>query len=319
MPPLAEIDGDLLEQLRFVAQAEKLCAGLALADADHRRLVSELGALSLPQRAAQDIERRDCFIAAAGREIPLRLYGKWGLSAAPSRLLLYFHGGGWMTGSLATHDLLCGHLAALTGYMVASVHYRRAPENPHPAAHEDCWAAARWLRRHAKILGCSDDMPMAIGGDSAGAHLALGCVMRALRDASPAFDRMLLFYPPLTPDAKTGSLREFRNGPGLTAEAMRHYWRTFSGGENADAEDALLFPLAWKRMAELPPSVIMTAEHDILRDEGEGFAQSLRDAGVPVSYTRATGMIHGFARMLTASPRAYAYVQQACRELLSIL
>lgn len=280
-----------------------------------RRRIGELVAQALPPAPETGLQRRDLQCPMpAGHAVPVRLYLPAG-SASPRRLMPYFHGGGWVVGDIASHDRLCAALAHETGYAVASVDYRRAPEHPYPAPLHDCWQAIAWLLRHAALWGGRPDAAIALGGDSAGAHLALGCAMMALQADGPEIDRMLLFYPPVLRDADTASMREFGDGPGLTRAAMRAFWQAYAGEPSRNADDPLLHLPLWPRPAELPPSVVMTAECDVLRDEGEAYARQLAQAGATVTLIRAEGMTHGFARMLTASRAAAAYVSKACEAL----
>lgn len=353
----AVIDPQLQQVLRQVAAIEADSPAWGLPEAERRRRVSELSAQCLPALRLPGMQRSDAYAGAPGREIPLRLYRSAGAPERP-RLMPYFHGGGWVVGSIATHDALCAELAERTGYLVASVHYRRAPENPHPAQHEDAWEAVAWLSRHADPLGADGRQPMALGGDSAGANVALGCALRAQRESAGLVDRMLLLYPALDPDPqldidskpqpqagsmhggrsglqpdsrhgpRTGepsgaasaerSLQLYRDGPGLTQASMDYYWSAFLGGAAPEQADPLALPLRWPADLRLPPAVLVTAEIDLLRDEGEAYARRLAAAGVQVEHWRAAGMVHGFARMLTASAAARRHVRRACRELVKI-
>src|SRR5690606_9576981 len=139
-PQDAAVDPQLQQVLQQVAAIEAASRDWMLPEAERRRRVSELSARCLPVPRLRGMQRIDAYAAAAGREIPLRIYRSARTPPHP-RLMAYFHGGGWVVGSIATHDALCAELAERTGYLVASVHYRRAPENPHPAQHDDTWAA----------------------------------------------------------------------------------------------------------------------------------------------------------------------------------
>lgn len=314
------IDPHLLAVSAQLAEIEAQFAHAPLPDAERRRAISEEAAARVRAPRRRDVKVSDHFVGAPGREIPIRVYVS--KKASPStRILAYFHGGGWMVGSLNTHDTLCEALAAYTGYAVASVHYRRTPENPYPAPLDDCQAAILWLARHAHLWDARADT-IAAGGDSAGAHLAMACAVRAIQESAvpgtPAIDRLLLFYPPINTDANTDSCRLFGTGPGLTNAAMANYWQRLRGDATDTPDDPLLYPARWPDLAQMPPTVLYTASHDLLRDEGEAYAEQLRQAGVPVVQVRARGMIHGFARMLYASPTARRYVRRACEALRTI-
>ncbi|OZI29743.1 hypothetical protein CAL29_16570 [Bordetella genomosp. 10] len=308
-----------MQVLRRAAALESASHRWELPEAQRRRQASEQAAALLPKLAHRGLTRTDVYAVAAGREIPVRLYRPAAAAGRRAALMPYAHGGGWVVGSIATHDTLCAELAVRTGYVVASVHYRRAPEHRHPAQHDDLWDAVAWLLRHAAALGLDGDAPMALGGDSAGAHLALGCAYRALREAPGRYDRLLLFYPALDPAMSSGSARRHAEGPGLTRAAMRYYWEALLGGAAPRRSQRLALPLTWPRRGPaLPATVLVTAETDMLRDEGEDYARRLQAAGVRVAHWRAPGMVHGFARMLAASPAARRQVRRACRALLDI-
>ena len=318
--PAPAIDADLRRVLKLAAEVEAESALWNLPEAERRRQASERAAAELPRVAARGVVRTDVYVTAPGREIPVRLY-RPARADAQARLPLmpYAHGGGWVVGSIATHDTLCAELAAHTGYLVASVHYRRAPEHPHPAQLDDLWDATAWLLRHAGALGIDEARPLALGGDSAGAHLALACAWRARREAPGRYDRLLLFYPALDPALASASAGQFAQGPGLTRASMQYYWQALLSGA-ARADQAAALPLAWPpHQLSLPATVLVTAETDLLRDEGEAYVRRLQAAGVNVAHWRAAGMIHGFARMLAASPAARRHVRRACRALLSIV
>lgn len=289
-----------------------------------RRLLSTLQA-QLLRSPLPGMVRTDHFVPAQGREITVRSYQK---GSAPSpQTLVWLHGGGWMVGDLNTHDDLCEHLAQFTGHTVLSVHYRRTPENPFPAPLDDVSAVLQWLHRMQGVLPFARDSVL-LGGDSAGAHLALACALRHAAAPQPAdagqparparLHGLLLFYPPIAPEQDHPSMQAFSEGFGLTRSAMARYWQELGGAEGADARCRLPASCT-DTLPRLPPAVVCTASHDILRDEGEAFARQLQAAGVPTRLLRAPGMVHGFARMLTASPQARQQVEQACHALAALL
>ena len=278
-----------------------------------RRLLSELQARLLRAQPLPGIVVRNHFIAAAGREIAVRSYAP--SQRTSGQTLVWLHGGGWMVGSLDTHDDLCEHLAHYSGHTVLSVHYRRTPESPFPAAVDDAQAVLQWLHQMQGVLPFAKSQVL-LGGDSAGGHLALATATRAA--LQPQADQahiqaLLLFYPCLLPAQDNPSMRAFAQGFGLTDNAMAQYWQALGG-----ANEALRTPsLCAHALPLLPPMAIMTASHDILRDEAEDFArhmQSLPQAP-RVLLQRADGMVHGFARMLAASPAARQHVEAACQLL----
>ena len=262
--------------------------------------------------------RTDHFVPAPGREITVRSYQRNG---APSpQTLVWLHGGGWMVGDLNTHDDLCEHLAQFTGHTVLSVHYRRTPENPFPAPLDDVSAVLQWLHRMQGVLPFARDSVL-LGGDSAGAHLALACALRHAAAPQPAdaglpagavrLHGLLLFYPPIAPEQDHPSMQAFSEGFGLTRSAMARYWQEL-GRPEGQAAQWLTPGCSSAAIAALPPTLLMTASHDILRDEAEAFAHEAQALGAPLQLLRAPAMVHGFARLLAASPAARQQVELAC-------
>lgn len=315
------IDPALAQTLQDFARLDAETATPGLGYVQRRRLLSELQA-SLIRSPLPGIRSRDFFLAASGREICVRSYEKPG--HAGGKTLVWLHGGGWMVGDLNTHDDLCEHLALFSGCTVLSVHYRRTPENAFPAAVDDVMAVLHWLQSMDKPLPFAQSQVL-LGGDSAGGHLALAAAVRQLQETAPEaaapeaqtarIAGLLLLYPPVLPDQHTQSMRDFASGFGLTPEAMRYYWQALGQPQGAAAQ-WLTPSLCANEIARLPPTVVMTASHDVLRDEAEAFARQAIAAGAPLSLLRAPAMIHGFARMMAASPAARQQVQQACAALL---
>lgn len=216
-------------------------------------------------------------------------------------VLVYCHGGGWVAGSLDTHDGVCRALCARTPCVVVSVDYRLAPEHRFPAAVEDAWAATAWVAQHARSIG-GDPSRIAVGGDSAGGTLSAVAALRA-RDHGLALRLQLLVYPATDRDFETPSYREFADGYGLTRDGMRWYWEHYLGPDG-DATSPEASPLRAGDLAGVAPACVLTVEFDPLRDEGEAFAERLRAAGVPVESRRIAGLIHGVYRMPGTIPRA---------------
>jgi len=250
--------------------------------------------------------------------VPLRVYRPLGAAAgAPLPTLVFFHGGGWVIGDLDTHDVLCRQLTAEAGMMVISVDYRLAPESKFPAAADDAWAATRWIVANASRLGV-DTQRVAVGGDSAGGNLAAVVALMARDAGAPSIAYQLLLYPVTDVGTETGSYRSFAEGYLLTRDGMKwffdHYLRT-----QADVDDWRVSPLRAKSLKGVAPALIVTAGFDPLRDEGEAYAQALRNAGVRVDYVCYGGMIHGFApmgRLIDTGNRAVSHVAASLREAL---
>jgi acetyl esterase len=197
--------------------------------------------------------------------------------------IAYFHGGGWMLGNLESVDAVCRALAGAANAVVVSVDYRLAPEHRYPAALEDALAVTRALR----------ERPLAVAGDSAGGTLAAIVARRLKTDVAA----QLLVYPVTDAGVNTPSFSEFAEGFGLTAAGMRRFWDLYLDGADGLQPDAS--PLRAEDLAGVPPAYVLTAELDVLRDEGEAYAHALRDAGVDVTLRRLEGAVHGFWRWQT--------------------
>jgi acetyl esterase len=245
--------------------------------------------------------RRVTDVDAGG--VPARFYAD-GPDDAP--VLLYAHGGGWVLGDLDTHDGLCRWLARDTGWSVLAVDYRRAPEHPWPAAVDDVERALVWLHDQATrgpaARGAARPGRIALAGDSAGAHLA-AVVGRRARDAGRPVAAQVLICPALDPGMDYPDLDDY----GLHRDEMRFFWDAFvpvADRAHPDADPMRADP------AGLPPAVVVTAELDVLRDEGERYAARLQAAGVPVVCTRYQGVNHNFVRKLALFDAAHVAVAQ---------
>ena len=214
-------------------------------------------------------------------------------SAHALPVLVYLHGGGWAAGSIETHDPFCRLLAPLAGVSMVSVDYRLAPESPHPAALEDAHAAVLWTAAHAGSWG-ADPARLALGGDSAGGHLAAVTANRlAVERDTPKPAALALLYPVTDyPQGQSRSYGQNAIGYGLEADTMRWYWQQYAAGASPD--DPTLSPLRLQPLPPLPPTLVMTAEYDVLRDEGIAYAQKLAGAGVAVTHGHSPDMHHNF-------------------------
>ncbi|CAB4875270.1 unannotated protein [freshwater metagenome] len=243
---------------------------------------------------------RDAAVAGADGPLAARLYVP-AEAAGPGLhpLLIFFHGGGWVVGSIDTHDALCRHLAQASGARVLSVAYRLAPEHPYPAAADDATAAFLDVATSGERFG-ADPARIAVGGDSAGANLAAVCTNDAVRAGGPRPAFQLLIYPAVdnvTQDRPSQQL--FRSGFFLTVAAMAWYRSTYLGADEPRvAPDPRSSPLFSPDLSAAAPAHIVTAGFDPLRDEGEAYAQRLREEGIPVTLRRHAGFIHGFANMV---------------------
>jgi acetyl esterase len=230
----------------------------------------------------------------------------------PSRAIVYLHGGGWVIGTLETYDALCRELADRAKAQVFSVGYRLAPEARYPAPLDDCEAAFRAVAADAARFGV-DPARIVLAGDSAGGHLAVG-VARRLRTGEAAACGLVLVYPVADVGLDTPSMHEFAEGYYLSRELMRWFWREYLGDDPAShAGDPALAPLRAADLAELPPTLVLTAECDVLRDEGEALAARIVEQGGTCDLVRFDGMLHGFIRFprrIDAAGEAIALVAE---------
>jgi acetyl esterase len=240
-----------------------------------------------PEPVGQVEDRR---IPGPAGDISVRIYTPQG--NGPFSILVYLHGGGWVVGNLDTHDAQCRALTNAAGCVVVSVDYRLAPEHKFPAGLEDCDAALQWVAAHAEVLR-GDPTRLAIGGDSAGGNLAAVVALCARDRGAPRLVFQLLVYPATDMHCDTVSHQDNAEGYLLTRDAIM-WFRNHYLPEASDLSDPLLSPLLALDLRELPPALIVTAEFDPLRDEGEAYAARLRKADVPVELRHYDGMIHGF-------------------------
>jgi acetyl esterase len=235
--------------------------------------------------------------------IPVRLYRP---RSGTLPLLVYFHSGGWVVGSVALSDPFCRALANASGCAVASVEYRLAPEDRYPAAADDAYRATRWCADHATQLGV-DASRIAVGGSSAGGNLAAVVTLMAGERGTPKIAFQLLHVPVTDHDFDTPSYRANATGFGLTRNGMRWFWDHYAPDEKVRGEP-YASPLRAPDLSGLPPAHIVTAECDPLRDEGKAYAARLLEAGVPTTYVDYPGMVHGFTSMATVIPTGQAAI-----------
>ncbi len=238
----------------------------------------------------------DGVFAGPGGPIKYRRYLPLGVTLAlnPGNLptLIYYHGGGFVIGTIETHDSTCRRLANKSRCQVISIDYRLSPEHPFPAPIDDGIAAFRHVRDNAAAMG-ADPARLAVGGDSAGgAVAAVVCqAMRDAKEAGPAFQ--MLIYPATDSSKESASRQQFAEGYFLTKGLMDWFWKAYVPA-GTDLSDLRLSPLLAKDFAGLPPAFVLTAGHDPLRDEGRAYANRLIDAGVKTTYVNYPGTIHGF-------------------------
>jgi acetyl esterase len=257
-------------------------------------------------------EVRELDVAGAVGRLPARLYGP-GSRGGHSPLVVYLHGGGWVVGSLESTDSTCRFLAREAGMRVLSVGYRLAPEHPFPAPLDDAVAAFRDAVARADELG-ADPAAIAIAGDSAGGNLATSACLRIAGDGGPSPAFQLLFYPITDVSRKSRSYGLFRDGFFLTARQMDWYRDHYLSG-GGEASDPEVSPLLAPDLSGAPPAHIVTAGFDVLRDEGEAYAQRLREAGVAVTHRREEDLIHAFVNAVGISAVSRAAVRRAAEPL----
>jgi acetyl esterase len=243
-----------------------------------------------PEPVAQVI---DTFVSGAAGRLPVRVYRPQ-QATSPGPLLVYFHGGGWVTGGLEVVDRPLRKLANSTGAVIASVGYRMAPETKFPGPAEDCYAAVADLHARADGWGADPDQ-LVVAGDSAGGNLAAAVCLMSRDRGGPPIASQLLIYPITAPAAGSpfASYNENAEGYLLTRDSMLFYWDHYLS-DTRDAANPYAAPLRAENLSGLPPALVITVEYDPLRDEGEAYACRLHEAGVEVNAVRYDGFIHGF-------------------------
>ena len=234
----------------------------------------------------------DRTVPGPGGPIPIRVYRPGAEGPLPA--VVYFHGGCWVMGNIQTHDAYCRALANRARAVVVSVDYRLAPEHKFPAGVEDAFAATCWVAENASMIE-ADAARIAVAGDSAGGNLAAAVALMARDRGGPALAFQLLIYPIVDFNFETPSYRENATGFLLTRDDMVWSWKHYLANE-LDGYTPYASPMRAEDHRGLPLAMIVTAEFDPLRDEGEAYARTLEAAGVPAMLHRYDGMIHGFVR-----------------------
>jgi acetyl esterase len=275
-------------------QAAALGAPVEMTDEARTRMLRQRMVRALESRTSipglpNQVEMRQVEIASG---LLARLYTPPGPEGRLP-MLLYLHGGGWVAGSVATHDPFCRLLSEAAEVIIASIEYRMAPEHPYPSALNDTFAAVQWADQHAGEWG-GDATRLALGGDSAGANLAAVVANRLCATAEKHPLRVLLLLYPVTDSPQAGhpSYIENATGYGLEANIMRWFWQQYAPGVSPADPD--VSPLQLHNLPALPPTLVTTAEYDVLRDEGLAYAQKLEAAGVAVTRPHAPDMHHNF-------------------------
>jgi acetyl esterase len=299
--PLDPIIAQVLEMGRDQPPIETLSVEMARANMEMR---VEL----LKSFAPADVTTRDMGIETTDGTLPLRLYKPPG-AEHPLPVLVWLHGGGWVVGSLESHDNLCRALSKAGGLLVVSVGYRLAPEHRSPAQQADTMAALHWAAENVAAHG-GDPARLVVGGDSAGGNLAALAAIAA-RGTALKLAGQLLVYPVADAPADAAASYAENEQFGLTRAAMQWFWDFWlpEGG----APCAMTAPLRAGDLSGLPPAWVVTAEYDVLRDEGVAYAGRLEAAGTPTVHDAVPGVIHGFFSMVGFAPVASAGVERAAR------
>lgn len=256
-------------------------------------------------------------LSIAGQDGALRIRVYQPHGETPQPVCLYFHGGGWVLNSIDTHDDLARRLAAAGGCSVISVDYRLAPEHKYPAAVEDAWSALEWTARQGGEYGI-DASRIAVCGDSAGANLAAVLCLLARDRQGPAIKAQILAYPITDCDFDRFSYQTNAEGYFLTRSQMQWFWEQYVAAPE-QMREPYASPLLADSLAGLPPAVVLTAEYDPLRDEGEAYGRALAAAGIPATLVRYPGMIHGFLKRVESFDDARSAIQLIGKELRSRL
>ena len=231
-------------------------------------------------------------------------------------MLVFYHGGGFVIGSLESHDTVCRSLCVEAQCIVVAVEYRLAPENKYPAALEDAWSATEWVADNANLLG-GDPARLAIGGDSAGGCLAATVALIAKESGGPKISKQLLIYPCTDMTRRYESHRTFGEGYRLTSDLIEWFYNHYFSEED-DVESWKASPLNSTKLEGLPPTFLISAGFDPLQDEAEAYADKLMRAGVSTKHSHYEGMLHGFITMPGVMDKAKEALTECAQELTLI-
>ena len=296
-------------------------------DPQAKAVIDQIAALGLPaahtvsaQEARENAKARprspgpevakveDRTVPAPDGPVPVRIYTPKG--PGPFPILAWYHGGGWVVGDLESADGTARHLCVGSESVVVSVDYRLAPETKFPGPAEDCYAATVWAAENAANLN-ADASRLAVGGDSAGGNLAAAVSLMSKDRSGPEIAFQLLVYPVTDRNFETASYKDNAEGYMLVTAGMQWYWDAYLSND-ADAANPYAAPLQAKSLVGQPPALVITAEFDPLRDEGEAYAKRLKEAGVETTATRYDGMIHGFFGMGAVIDKGAQAVAEGC-------
>jgi len=277
--------------------------------AEARELAKAMAATAGP--APQMARAEDHVLSVEGGTIALRVLVP---PQGARGVIVYYHGGGWVIGAIDEYDTLARKLAERTSCAIVLVDYRLAPEHRYPTAVDDSYVALEWTAARVSDITGRDRAPLMVAGDSAGGNLAAVMAQRARDRGGPELSLQVLIYPVTDADLDNGSYVDPENQLLLTRDAMVWFWDHYVPDPTRRAEPEAS-PLRAANLARLPPAVVLTAEHDVLRDEGEAYAERLRDAGIPVDFRRHLGQTHGFFTLLAlpGSERGFQQFVRAVR------
>ncbi len=243
--------------------------------------------------APEPVDRtEDRTVESSAGKIPIRLYRPAAKTGERLPIVLYLHGGGMFSGDLDTHDPLCRLLANHVPALVVAIEYRLAPEHPYPAAKEDCFAVLDWLAASGSSLD-ADHARISVAGDSAGGNLAAVVSLMARERGAPKVTSQVLIYPMMDATLSSASLIENAFIPPFTLVDCVYSWQLYLGADS-DRRDPFISPGLAAELTDLPPALVVTAEFDILADEGQLYVERLRSAGVHVEHEHYPDMVHGF-------------------------
>lgn len=287
-----------------------------LSPREARKVLSDLQSGEDVEKLPADIEERNLPGGPGDRGVSVHIVRPKGRTDALP-VILYFHGGGWVLGDTGTHDRLIRELAHGTQAAVVFVNYTPAPEAQYPVQLEEGYAALEWIAENGTSLHL-DPSRLVVVGDSVGGNLATAVAMMAQERNGPRIDRQVLFYPVTNADFETGSYREFATGHFLEREGMKWFWDCYLPDPVRRAEPhASPLRASFEQLRDMPPSLIIVGENDVLRDEVEAYAHKLAQAGVPVTATRYLGTIHDFVMLnpITHTPAPREAIRQAIATL----
>ena len=296
--PVHPVFREMLDQ--FGAQPPPDATGLTIQD--QRKAADGMmpGLVALSEEGPEVAEVRDRVVPGPHGEFPVRVFTPEGTGPFP--VYVYFHGGGWWMGNIAVTESECRHIVRDVGCVVVSVDYHLAPEHKFPIPVDDCYAATTWVVEHAAELAI-DAERVAVGGGSAGGNLAAAVALMARDRSGPKLLLQVLDVPVTDSRMKTPSMEENAQGYLFTKEAAQQAWDCYLRGPD-DARNPYASPAFAEDLSGLPPALVLTAEYDPLRDEGEEYGRRLQAAGVSATVSRYDGMIHGFTLFTKVLPAA---------------